>query len=101
MFAKISLILCAFTVFAVDAMAERLEFRVTADTWVESPPWEPHSRDSPNHGAEPQLIISGRNSFALLMFDTSAARGLRIEKALLRVRRKSDAVPLTMVGIST
>src|SRR5689334_1531272 len=101
MFTKTSLIFCAFTAFATAVTAERLECRVTADNWVESPPWEPHSRESANHGAEPQLIISGRNSFALLTFDMSPARGVRVDKALLRVRRKPDAVPLTMVGIST
>src|SRR4051794_12141439 len=101
MFCKASLIVWAFTAVATAAAAERLECRAAADNWVESPPWEPHSRESLNHGTDQQLIISGRNSFTLLAFDMSPARGLRVEKALLRVRRKPDAVPLTLVGVST
>jgi hypothetical protein len=72
-----------------------------ADNWVEVPPWEPHSRGSLNHGSDQQVIINGRNSFALFAFDVSPARGLRVEKAVLRVRRKPDPVPLTMTGLST
>ena len=54
----------------------------------EAPPWEPHSRESLNHGSDQQLIINGRNGFALLALDVSPARGLRVEKAVLRVRRE-------------
>src|SRR5262249_27496331 len=96
---RTSVIVCALA--ATAAAAERVECRVTADNWVDSPPWEPHSRESVNHGADQQLFISGRNSFALLAFDVAPARGLRVEKAVLRVRRKPDPVPLSMLGIST
>jgi hypothetical protein len=95
------MIVCAFAVAESAVAAERVECRVTADNWVEAPPWEPHSRESLNHGSDQQLIVNGRNSFALLAFDMSPASGLRIEKAILRVRRKPDPVPLTVVGIST
>src|SRR5215813_4476824 len=100
MVGKASMVVGAFAVTAALA-AERVECRVTADNWVESPPWEPHARESLNHGSDQQLIISGRNSFALLAFDVSAAQGLRVEKAVLRLRRKPDPVPLTVVGVST
>lgn len=83
------------------AAGERLECRAAADNWVQSPPWEPHSSESLNHGSDQRLIISGRNSFALLAFEMGPARGLRIEKAVLRVRREPDPIPLTVVGIST
>jgi hypothetical protein len=96
-----AMVVCALAVVAGAAAAERVECRVTADNWVEAPPWEPHSRESLNHGSDQQLIISGRNSFALLAFDVSPARGLRVEKAVLRVRRKPDPVPLTVAGVST
>lgn len=81
--------------------AERISCPVTADNWVESTPWRSPGRESVNHGAEEQLVINGRNSFALLAFDMSSARGMRIEKATLRVHRSADAVPLTVVGISS
>jgi hypothetical protein len=68
---------------------------------VETPPWNPHEHESQNHGADQDLVISGRKSFALFAFDMSLAKGMRIEKATLRVHRKPDPVPLTMVGIST
>jgi hypothetical protein len=97
-----TVLLCGLTLAGAGASAsERVQCPATADNWVESPPWDPHARESRNHGSDPQLTISGRNSFALLAFDLSAARGLRIEKATLRVRRKPDPVPLTVVGIST
>src|SRR4051794_24746709 len=93
MWNRTAMILCAVMLAASAAAADRVECRVTADNWVDAPPWEPHSRESLNHGSDPQLIISGRNSFALLAFDLSPARGLRVQKAVLRVRRKPDAVP--------
>jgi hypothetical protein len=83
------------------AATERVECRTTADNWVEAPPWGNNSRESTNHGGDEHLIINGRNSFAMLAFDMSPARGLAVEKAVLRVHRKPDAVPLTMIGIST
>jgi hypothetical protein len=81
--------------------AERVTCPATADNWVESPPWEPHARESRNHGSDPELTVNSRNSFAMLAFDTAAARGMRVAKAVLRVHRKPDPTPLTMVGIST
>src|SRR5690349_19262028 len=81
---------------AAAGAAERVKCRTTADNWVETPPWEPHARDSANHGSDDRLTMSGRNSFVLLAFDMTPARGLRIEKAVLRVHRKPDPVALTM-----
>src|SRR5438477_2449620 len=83
------------------ASAERVSCPTTADNWVDAPAWEPHSRESLNHGSDDRLIVNSRNSFALLAFDRTPARRLSIQKAILRVRRKPDPVPLTVVGIST
>jgi hypothetical protein len=90
----------ALTLRGISA-AERVECRTTADNWVDAPPWEPHSRESVNYGSDARLALYGRNSFALLAFDMAAAAGMRIEKAVLRVHRLPDPVPLTVVGIST
>jgi len=100
-FDRIAILVCVLSLASGVTAAERVECRATADNWVESPPWEPHSRESRNHGAEPNLMINGRNAFALLAFDMTCATGLHIEKATLRVHRRSDPTPLTMVGIST
>ncbi len=95
-------LLCALFLTVMGAHAtERVQCTATADNWVESPPWEPHARESRNYGSDQDLIINSRNSFGLLAFDMSPANGLRIEKATLRVHRKPDPIPLTMVGIST
>ena len=96
-------VILAFLALAGQAAwaAEHVQCPVTADNWVASPQWDPSGRESPNHGADRELTVSGRNSFALLAFDMAPAKGLRIEKATLRIRRKPDPVPLTMVGIST
>ena len=95
-------LVCALFLSVVGVRAqERVPCLASADNWVETPPWEPHARESRNYGSDRDLIVNGRNSFALLAFDLSPARGLRIEKAALRIHRKPDPVPLTIVGIST
>ncbi len=96
-----STILLFFSLISAGQAAERVECPAIADNWVQTPPWNPHARESLNHGTDADLIISGRNSYALLSFDMSRAKGLRIERATLRVHRKADPVPLTVVGIST
>jgi hypothetical protein len=98
---KLSLLTLFLLLAPVSAAAERVQCPTTADNWVDAPAWDPHSRESLNHGFDERLIVNSRNSFALLAFDMTPARGLRIEKAALRVRRKPDPVPLTVVGIST
>lgn len=99
---------CAVLLFSVTlagpaavAATERIQCPVTADNWVQTPPWVPHTRESLNHGADKDLLVSGRNSYALFSFDMSRAKGMRIEHATLRIHRKPDPVPLTVVGIST
>ena len=85
------------------AQVERVTCRVAADTWVEAPPFS-RGGNSPamqNHGADPQLVLNGRNDFALIQFDVSPLRGLKVRRATLRVRQTAGAVPLTMIGIST
>jgi hypothetical protein len=81
--------------------AERVTCPAIAATTVEPRPWTAQTAPSPSPGAQPDLVITGRDSLALLAFDTQAARGLRVEKATLRVRRKPDSTPLTVVGVST
>ena len=85
------------------AQAERLTCAVNADTWVDAPPFSQTAKSpaADNHGADPQLLIYGRNSFALLQFDLSSVKGMKIEKATLRVYQAPGIVPLTMLGVST
>src|SRR5262249_15464918 len=93
---------CGLTLCSLGTVAaERVECPVTADNWVDAPPWEPHSRESANHGDEKRLVLYGRNTFSLLAFDMSRSKGMRVEKAVLRVRREAGPVPLTVVGVST
>lgn len=99
-------ILLAALVLALSCdAAERIVCKTTADAWVAMPPIEApkasETEGAVNHGADPQLVIRGRESFALLQFDFSAARGLTIEKATLRIHRNPDPVLLHTVGIST
>src|ERR1039458_2885901 len=82
---KTAMLLYAMSLTVVVVRAqERVQCPALADNWVESPPWEPHARESRNYGSDRDLIVNGRNSFALLAFDMSSARGLRIAKAALR-----------------
>ncbi len=85
--------------------AERIECPATADTWVSMHRWEGPKSDRKEaleaHGADAALVIQGRTAFALLQFDVSAARGLTVEKATLRIHRKPAPVPLHTVGLST
>jgi hypothetical protein len=85
------------------ARAERVTCPVGADTWVEAPPWQAtgQSPAMDNHGADPELVINGRRDFALLQFDLSAAAGMKIDKAYLRLYQDPRIVPLTVVGLST
>jgi len=80
MLGLIALILAAVSPLAA---AERVRCTVSADTWVEAPPFSRTAAPAAveNHGADTQLVINGRNAFALLQFDLSAARGMKIEKA--------------------
>src|SRR5262245_26612334 len=85
------------------AQVARITCRVAADTWVEAPPFS-RGGESPatqNHGADKQLVLNGRNDFALVQFDVSPLRGLKVQRATLRVRQTAGAVPLTMIGISS
>src|SRR5450756_1729459 len=99
---KTAMLVCALSLtVAVLRAQERVQCAASADNWVEAPPWEPHARESRNYGSDRELMDKGRNSFALLAFDMSPAKGMRIGKAVLRVHRTPDPTPLTMVGIST
>ncbi len=102
MLRRTATLLCAWSLTGLSVRAtERVQCSATADNWVESPPWEPHARESRNYGSDRDLIVNSRNSFALLTFDMSPAKGLRIQKAVLRVHRQPDPIPLTVAGIST
>ncbi|HUS05737.1 MAG TPA: hypothetical protein VMZ52_05560 [Bryobacteraceae bacterium] len=97
-----AVLLCGLALLAFSApAAERVKCSATADNWLDTPPWNPHDQESRNHGKEQGLIVSGRRSFALFAFDMAPAKGMRIGKATLRLHRQPDAVPLTLVGIST
>src|SRR2546428_1838305 len=86
------------------AAAAPVRLPCTADTWIESPPWGRNAASSPaaqNRGRDRELVLNGRNDFALLQFDFSAVKGKILRKATLRVYRKPAPVPLLMVGLST
>jgi hypothetical protein len=90
---SIPLVVCA---------AERVTCLTVADTWTTAPAWDqPKSAPDRSHGADAELVVRGRESFALLQFDLTGLKGLTVEKATLRVRRKPEKVPLDIVGIST
>ena len=84
---------------------ETIRCAVEADTWIGMHRWENRSDSrtaaSEKHGSAEDLIIKGRISFALFRFDLSAARGLTVSKAILRIHRKPDEIPLHTVGLST
>src|SRR5262245_20488440 len=94
-----------FALLAAGAAAsEAARLPCVADTWIESPPWERIAANSPgaeNHGGDLELVVNGRNNFALLQFDFSAVKGKSVRKAMLRVYRKPAPVPLLMAGLST
>jgi len=99
---RTAILWCAFAACGpVAPAAERVRCPATADNWIEAPQWNPQPRQSRNHGSDESLIVNGRNSFAMLAFDMTPAKGMRIEKATLRVHRKPDPTPLTIVGLST
>src|SRR5678815_4403702 len=85
--------------------AERLICKTTLDTWLEMSSFEvskPRSAElAKNHATDAELVIRGRESFALLQFDLSGVKGLKITKATLRIHRRPDPVPLHTVGLST
>jgi hypothetical protein len=85
--------------------AERMECRAIADSWIATPPWGvPRSKAEAalrNHGRDVELHVRGREAFALLMFDVSAAKGIMVERATLRVHRREAPIPLHTVGLST
>ena len=88
---------------AAQAQPQRITCPVIADSYVDAPPFSRGSTSAANrnHGADPELVINGRNSFALLQFDVSALRGAAVMRATLRIHQPADQVPLTMVGLST
>jgi hypothetical protein len=95
--------LCATAVVA--SGAERVVCRTTLDTWVEMPAFEiakPSATElARNHATETELVIRGRESFALLQFDLSKIQGQVVQKATLRIHRRPDPVALHTVGLST
>ena len=93
--------LCAL---GVQAGAEQATCPVAADTWLEFPESGRPKRGQTaqeSHGAEAQLVIRGRAAFALLRFDLTAAKGMTVSRATLRVHRAADPTPLHTVGLST
>ncbi|MBM3748570.1 MAG: DUF4091 domain-containing protein [Acidobacteria bacterium] len=98
-------LLLGLACWAAAPAAERVTCPVVADAHVYATPWNSNRPDDSeafdNFGATPYLTVKGREYFALLAFDCSAARGLTVEKATLRIRRNANAVPLSTVGVST
>jgi len=90
---------------ALSLVAEQIVCPVTADNHVYATPWDYERLEATesfhNFGAAQWLTIRGREYFALLQFDLSAARGLKIRKATLRFYRRENPVPLKTIGIST
>ena len=102
---RLSLLFVLLGVPPVVARADRVECRAVADSWVAMPQWgQPRLQATEalrNHGHDRELVVRGRESFALLMFDVSASKGMVIEKAVLRLHRRPDPVPLHTAGLST
>ena len=86
-------------------VSEVVTCQVSADTWIGMHRWASRAdRLEPAleiHGAEEELVIRGRISFALLQFDLSPARGLTVDSAYLRFHRREATVPLHTLGLST
>jgi len=96
-------LLISFLAVAASAQVQRVTCPVIADSWVDAPPFSRggNSAATQNHGADPQLVINGRNTFALIQFDLSALRGVKVTRATLRAHQPADQIPITMVGLST
>jgi hypothetical protein len=95
------LTMVAFLALGCDArlFAGRVTAPCVADTWVASE--GAGGERGALHGQDTTLVVSGLRSFALLQFDLAAARGLTVDKAVLRIHRRPDPVPLHTVGLST
>ena len=103
---KTSPLLVAVALLGVRAAAaERVTCPVRADAHVYATPWNsvtPEDSEAfDNFGATSYLTVKGREYFALIEFDMSAAKGLAVAKATLRIRRNANPIPLSTVGIST
>lgn len=89
---------------ATSAAGEQVICKTNADTWVDIPEFDlfrSAAARKPGHGTDPHLTISGRESFALLQFDFSSAKGMTVARATLRIHREPAADPLHTVGLST
>jgi hypothetical protein len=90
---------------SIASAAERIICATTVDTWIEMPTFDVSNPGAAelarNHAADHDLVIRGRESFALLQFELSNIKGLAIEKATLRIHRRPDPVPLHTIGLST
>jgi len=95
----------ALSALVLPAFADSVTCPASADSWVEMYRWEnPEAgREAPlrNHGAETELVVKGREAFALLQFDLKAAAGMTVERAVLRIHRKDAALPFHTAGLST
>lgn len=95
------LALCAA---AGTAAAEQVVAKAVADTWIEIPEFgrfRTAEAARPGHGSARELVLNGRSDMALVQFDVSAARGLTVSRATLRVHRAPAPLPLHTVGLST
>ncbi len=98
-------ILPALFALSLSGAAERAVCPVVADSYVYATPWNYQRLETTesffNFGAAERLAIRGREYFALLQFDCSAARGLAIRRAVLRFYRDPNPIPLHTLGVST
>jgi hypothetical protein len=96
----LSLLACA-SVLA----AESVVCKTIADTYVYATPWRskvPEDSEAfENHGHESQVVLMGREYFALLQFDLAPIKGMTVRKATLRMHLNPNRWPLSTVGIST
>ena len=103
--ASLRVILMCVALAAPPLAGETARCPVRADAWVAMHRWEGAAADKSealsNHGSSAELVIRGRESFALLDFDLAPAKGFTVRRAVLRIHRRADPVPLHTAGLST
>jgi hypothetical protein len=84
--------------------AETVTFHPVADTWIAVPEFgrfrSPEAMRG-GRGAAPEMIIKGREAMSLLRFDLGLLKGRTVARAVLRLHRAADPVPLHTLGLST
>ncbi len=84
--------------------AETLTLKPVADTWLAVPEFNRFRSAEAlrgGRGAEREMVIKGREAMALVQFDFAPLRGMTVTRAVLRLHRAADPVPLHTLGFST